>query len=174
MVQLNWTIIIIAALVPTVTGMIWYNPKVFGTAWMNLTGLTEEQLQKGSMGKKIALSLIFSFMISLAMNPIVIHQMGVFSTLAGEPGIFDATTGSINQSSEAGALLTSFMETYGDRFRTFKHGAFHGTLFTIFLILPIMAINNTFEGKPFKLTLIHAGYWALTLALMGGLICQFR
>jgi len=172
MLQLNWTIIIISALVPTITGMIWYNPKVFGTAWMKLNGFTEEQMKTGSLPKMIITSIIFSFLITMIIHPIVIHQMAMYSVLANEPGIQDAK-GEINTATEAGAYLSNFFTTYGDRFRTFKHGAFHGALTGIFLVLPLFGINGTFERKHFKLTLIHAGYWTLTLAIMGGLICQF-
>ncbi len=167
MVQLNWTIILIAALVPSITGMIWYSKGVFGKAWMNLSGLSEEKLKGGSMPMMMLSSIVLSFLIAMSLNPIVIHQMGVASTLASEPGINDPT-------SEVGSYLASFMQKYGDNFRTFKHGALHGTLMGIFLIFPILAIGATFERKPFKLTLIHAGYWILTLAIMGGLICQFK
>lgn len=167
MVTLNWTIILIAAIVPTITGMIWYNKSVFGTAWMNLSGLSEEKLKGGSMPMMIITSLFLSFLIAMSLNPIVIHQMGIMSTLMNEPGATDPT-------SEVGMYMANFMDRYGNNFRTFKHGALHGTLMGIFLILPILAINATFERKPFKLTMIHAGYWIVTLAIMGGLICQFK
>ena len=172
MLELNWTIILVSALVPTITGMIWYNPKVFGNAWMKLNGFTEEQMKGGSLPKMIILSIIFSLFITMAMHPIVIHQMGIYSVLANEPGIQGAN-GAIDVNSEAGAYLTNFFATYGDRFRTFKHGVFHGVLAGFFLIFPTFAINGMFERKPFKLTLIHAGYWMLTLGIIGGLICQF-
>lgn len=172
MLELNWTIILVSALVPTITGMIWYNPKVFGNAWMKLNGFTEEQMKGGSMAKMIILSIIFSLLITMFIHPIVIHQMGIYSVLANEPGLQGAN-GEINTATEAGAYLTNFFATYGDRFRTFKHGAFHGALTGIFLVLPLFGINGIFERKPFKLTLIHTGYWTLTLAIIGGLICQF-
>ncbi len=172
MLELNWTIILISALVPTITGMIWYNPKVFGTAWMKLNGFTEEQLKGGNMAKMVIVSIIFSLLITMFMHPVVIHQMGIYSVLADEPGFKDAN-GAIDTTSAAGAYLTGFFETYGDRFRTFKHGAFHGFLMGIFLVMPLFGINGMFERKPFKLTLIHTGYWAVTLAIIGGFICQF-
>ena len=107
MLELNWTIILISALVPTITGMIWYNPKVFGTVWMKLNGFTEEQMKGGSLPKMIILSIIFSLFITMAMHPIVIHQMGIYSVLANEPGIQGAN-GAIDVNSEAGAYLTNF------------------------------------------------------------------
>ena len=65
------------------------------------------------------------------------------------------------------------MDTYGGNFRTFKHGAFHGTLYSVFLVLPLIGINALFERKSWSYVWIHVGYWALTLALMGGVISAF-
>ena len=113
-----------------------------------------------------------SLLLTMFLHPVIIHQMGIYSVLADEPGVKGAN-GAIDTTTAAGAYLTTFFETYGDRFRTFKHGAFHGALAGVFLVLPLFGINGLFERKPFKLTLIHVGYWTLTLAIMGGLICQF-
>ena len=33
----------IAAIVPLIVGSIWYNPKVFGSAWMNVNGFYEKE-----------------------------------------------------------------------------------------------------------------------------------
>ena len=63
------------------------------------------------------------------------------------------------------------MDQYGQNFRTFKHGAFHGTLSGIFYAFPIIAINALFERRSWKYIWIHTGYWILTLALMGGTVC---
>jgi len=79
-------------------------------------------------------------MIAMALMPIVIHQFGVMSTLAGEPGFSDPN-------SEAGKFFSDMMAKYGTRFRTFKHGAFHGTLTAIFFALPLIGINALFERK---------------------------
>lgn len=172
--NLNWPIIFLTMLVPTITGMIWYNPKVFGTTWMKLNGFTEEQMKQGSMVKKVLVSLIFSLFIVMALHPIVIHQMGIFSTLMGEPDFMDKATGAINPNSAAGADFNMMMEKYGNAFRTFKHGVFHGTILGIMIALPLIAINGVFERKPAKLIMIHAGYWIVTLAIMGGLISGFK
>ena len=65
------------------------------------------------------------------------------------------------------------MELHGNDFRTFKHGAFHGTIGALFLALPILGINALFERRSFKYIAIHTGYWMLTMGLMGGVLCQF-
>jgi hypothetical protein len=41
------------------------------------------------------------------------------------------------------------------------------------LVLPILSINAMFERKGFKYIAINAGYWIITLGLMGGIICGF-
>ena len=162
----NFLIIAVAAIVPILTGFIWYNPKVFGTAWMNSAGLTEEQLKAGNMGKILLAAFVMSFFLSFSLQFMVIHQFSVYSVLANEPGINDPT-------SEIGSWLKVFMDKYGNNFRTFKHGALHGTISGLFFAMPLLGINAVFERKGFKYIAIHTAYWMLTMALMGGIICAF-
>lgn len=164
--QLNFLIIAVSALVPLILGFIWYHPKVFGTAWMNASGLTEESMKNFNMAKVFSLTFVLSFLAGLAINFVVIHQWHFFSILAEEPGLNDAGT-------EMNSYFTAFMEKYGRNFRTFKHGVFHGTLTGIFLVLPVIGINAMFERKTFKYIMINTGFWVICMALMGGIICQF-
>lgn len=163
--EMNFYILFISAIVPVIVGSIWYGP-LFGKAWMNIMGFTEESLKDTNMVKTLIICFILSFLISLALMPMVIHQMGVFSTLAGEPGFNE-------QSGDAFVYFENFTNTYGDRFRTFKHGAFHGALNGLFLVMPILGTIALFEKKSFKYVAINSGYWIVTLALMGGVICQW-
>ena len=166
MISPNFLVIALAALIPLVIGAIWYNPKVLGNAWMKSTGLSEEQLKGANMPLIFGLTYLFSFMAGLELNTIVVHQLGFQSMMMGEVELF---TGG----SEANALFTSVIDKYGDAFRTFKHGAFHGTIAGVLFALPIIGIIALFERKGGKYIFIHAGYWILSLALMGGVICQF-
>lgn len=164
--QINPLILALAALVPLITGFIWYNPKVLGNAWMEAAGVTEDKLKGGNMALIFGLCYLFSFMLASALNGMVIHQNHLFSILINEPGLKEA-------GSEVNNLVTSFMAKYGSNFRTFKHGAFHGTLAGLFVALPLVGINALFERRGFKYIAIHTGYWTITIALMGGIICQF-
>ena len=47
------------------------------------------------------------------------------------------------------------MADYGDAFRTFKHGALHGTIAGIFIALPIIGTNALFERKSAKYIFIN-------------------
>lgn len=163
--NINFLFIAIAALVPLIIGFIWYGP-LFKNAWMKEMNFTEDSMQGANMPLIFGLCYVLSFLIALGLMPVVIHQFGVFSTLAGEP---DFT----NESSKVFTYFKDFMSNYGDRFRTFKHGTLHGGLLGIFIALPILTIQAQFERKGFKYIAINTGYWILTLAIMGGIVCQW-
>lgn len=166
MIGINFLVAALAALIPLVIGFIWYNPQVLGNAWMKSTGLTEEKLKGANMPVIFGLTYVFSFLICIELNTIVIHQFGFQSMLMDEPELF-------TKGSEANALFTSTLDKYGNSFRTFKHGALHGTIAGILLALPVIGVIALFERKGGKYIFIHAGYWIISLALMGGVICQF-
>lgn len=164
--QMNFLVLALAALVPMIMGFIYYNPKVVGNAWMKEAGLDEEKMKSANMALIFSLSYLFSFMLATAIYYMVIHQAHMASILMNEPG-FKEKTGDVY------TMYTEFLAKYGHNFRTFKHGAFHGTISGLFVALPIVAINALFERRSFKYVLIHVGYWIITIALMGGVICQW-
>jgi hypothetical protein len=152
----------IAAIVPLLIGFIYYHPKVLGGAWMKATGLTEESMKGGNMAVIFSLTLLLSYMMAifLGISGAIIHQAGVNSLLAeGGPEL-------IQQGKD-------FLTAAGTRYNTFKHGAFHGIIAALFFALPVLGINALFERKSGKYIFLHLGYWVITLALMGGVICQF-
>ncbi|HMP32135.1 MAG TPA: DUF1761 domain-containing protein [Saprospiraceae bacterium] len=93
----------------------------------------------------------------------MIHQNNIGSALM--PQVMDT-------SSQEYQDLIAFMAKYGDRYRTFKHGALHGGITAIFFILTIIAINALFERRGWKYILIHLGYWFITCLIIGGILCQ--
>lgn len=139
--DINWLAIVAASILPLVTGFIWYNPKVFGTAWMKESGMTMEKAQQMNPVKTYGLAVVFAFMIAFVLWPEVM--------LGGAP---------------------SEQHGVGGGFMTFKHGAFHGALMGLFLAMPVLATNALFEQKSFKYIAINAGYWIVTMALMAGII----
>ena len=66
------------------------------------------------------------------------------------------------------------MDEFGNMHRSFGHGALHGAIAGIFLVLPLLGINALFERKGFKYILINVGYWTLTLAIMGAIVCGWQ
>lgn len=164
--DINFFIILAAAVIPMILGAIWYNPKVFGNAWMKAADLTEEKLKNANMAKILILSFIFMFFLAFVMQMLVIHQIHTMAILYNQPDSADPNSTSMK-------LMKQFMELYGNSYRTFKHGAFHGTFAGIMIALPIIGTNALFERKGFKYIAINAGYWIISMALMGGVICAF-
>jgi len=163
---MNFLIIAITALVPLLIGFIWYHPKVLGKAWAAEAGLSDEQLKNSGPVKIYFASLFLSLLLALTTPYLVIHQAHVSS-------IFQGTEGANDPHTEIGAYLKNFMDLYGKNFRTFKHGALHGFISALFFAMPVLGIGALFERKSWKYILIHTGYWAITLMLMGGIICQW-
>jgi hypothetical protein len=164
--EINYFAVLGATLVPLVVGFIWYNPKVFGNAWMRAAGITPESAQGANMPLIFGLTVVFSFLISFVLMGVVIHQFGTMGLLSQQP---DFKT----EGSESSTMLTRFLELYGHSYRTFKHGAFHGALAGLFFATPIIGINALFERKKFKYIAINGGYFTVTLSLMGGVLCAF-
>ncbi len=151
--------VIVAALSTFIVGFIWYNPKVFGTIWMQESGMTEEKAKQGNMVKIFGLTLIFSLMIAFMLPTFVIHQIGALQASGG------------NSNDEA---YLAFMQVHGESFLSFKHGALHGFILGVLFVLPITAINSLFEQKSWKYILITSGYWIVSLTIMGAIICSWH
>jgi hypothetical protein len=164
--KITWYIPFVAALIPMVVGFIWYNPKVLGTAWMKAADVNPEKAKGANMGLVFGLAYLLSVLVAIALCFATIHQFHIYSIFEGNP---DFRT----EGSETQVFISGFMEKYGTNFRTFKHGAFHGVLLAILLALPIIGTNALFERKAFKYVAINVGYWIITMALMGGVVCAW-
>lgn len=164
---MNILIVLAATLVPMVLGFIWYNPKIgFGNAWMASTGMTPEKAKNSNMALIFSFTTLFAFFIAVGMQGIVLHSSHLQGVLTFQPDFKEA-------GSHSSSMLKDYMDHYGSSFRTFGHGMFHGVLAGIMIALPIVGTNALFEGKGFKYIAINAGYWILSMGLMGGIICAF-
>lgn len=148
----------IAAVAALVIGAIWYNPKVFGNAWMRESGMTAEKMKAGNMAIIFGFSLLFAVMLSALLMQFTNHQFGVIAVIGGDP-------------STASPAYEAFIAEYGNAFRSYKHGALHGTIFGVLGALPIIGTIALFERKSPKYIFINAGYWIVTLAVMGAILC---
>jgi len=81
MENVNILSIVLAALVPTVLGIIYYSKPVFGKAWMDSIGMTDEKMKEGNMAVMMIVSLIMAFLIAIFMLN--------FCNGAGQEGEFD-------------------------------------------------------------------------------------
>jgi Protein of unknown function (DUF1761) len=165
---MNYLVIFGTAAIPLLVGIIWYNNAFgFGKAWMTEIGKTEEELNRDFNPLKVfGFAYLFGLFLTIAFMPMTIHQMGFMSMLADQPSLKDPN-------SDLSKTVAGLMTTYGQEFRTFKHGALHGFMSSVFLALPVIAVSALFERRTWKYIFIHVGYWAITFAIMGGIVCQF-
>lgn len=158
---MKFYLVFATALIPLIVGWVWYSKAVFGTAWMQATGMTEEKGKSMNMILIFVLTYILGLFISMACAGMSIHQMSVGSVFQGD------------ESPEGKAYVKHFFETYGTRFRSFKHGALHGVIGALMTALPIIAINAMFEGRGFKYIAINVGFWIVCFVLIAGTLCAF-
>jgi hypothetical protein len=61
--SINILAVLVATLSTFLVGWLWYGP-LFGKAWMNAVGLTEEQIQQGNMAKVFGLAFLFELIMA--------------------------------------------------------------------------------------------------------------
>lgn len=159
--EINFIALLLSSLSTLVVGFIWYHPKVFGTIWMNESGMTEDKMKGSNMILIFSMSIFYAFLISFVLQFLVIHQSGAISMVGGDP-------------SKALPSFQAFMTDYGTAFRTFKHGALHGFMSGLFFALPVIGVGALYERRSWKYVLIAGGYWVLSCMIMGGIICAMQ
>lgn len=164
---MNIYAILVAGLIPMIIGFVWYNEKTFGKKWMRVAEMTEDKMQGANMALTFGLSYVFSILLAVGLFSLVIHQTHLMSILVEEPGFGDPN-------SEVTQWYDNFMATYGENFRTFQHGVFHGAFGGLLFALPILGVNALFERKGFTYIAINVGFWVICMALMGGIICAWQ
>jgi hypothetical protein len=159
--EMNVYALLVAALSTLVVGFVWYNPKVFGTIWMRESGMTEEKMKGANMLMIFGLSFVYAFLMSFVIQFLTIHQTGALGMVGGD-------------ASKALPSYAAFMADYGTAYRTFKHGALHGFMSGLFLVLPVIGTNALYERRSFKYTLVTGGFWIVCFMIMGGIICSWK
>lgn len=61
--SINVLAVLVATLSTFLVGWLWYGP-LFGTAWMNAVGLSEEQIQQGNMAKIFGFAFLFELIMA--------------------------------------------------------------------------------------------------------------
>lgn len=159
--EINFLSLLLAAFSQLVVGYVWYHPKVFGTIWMKESGTTSEKIESSNMVGIFVFSLVYAFLITMVLQTLVIHQFGAFGMIGGTI-------------ETAKPSYSAFMADYGNAFRTFKHGALHGFITGLFMILPVIGIGALYERKSFKYVLVSGGHWMISFMIMGGIICMMK
>ena len=157
----NFLALALASFSTLFVGFIWYHPKVFGTIWMRESGTTEEKINKSNMVLLFVASLFYAFLISFVIQFLVIHQTGAY---AATVDIKDVDP----------SVAENYFKAFGETYRTFQHGALHGFMSGLFLVLPVIGTNALYERRSFKYVLINGGFWIVCFTIMGGIICAMK
>ena len=75
--------VLAAGIAAMVVGFVWYNPKVFGTAWMRMSGITPEIADAGK--KKMPFMAFFGLLVAIIMAYVMAHfgvAWGVFDWIS--------------------------------------------------------------------------------------------
>ncbi len=158
--------VLLAAFIPIAVGFIYYNPKVLGGVWMRASGMTEEKMKGTNMLVIFGVSLLLSFVLGFIMFSLTVHQTDIYSLHAGDQGFRVEGSATMYQ-------INELMNEYRERFRTFGHGALHGAVIGLFVVLPVLGTNALFERKNGTYIFVNVGYWVICLSLMGGVLCQW-
>lgn len=82
--SINWLAVLVAGLASFMLGMLWYNAKVFGAAWQQATGVTDEQAKSGNMlltfGSSLVLMLIMCFGLAFILS---VHKSSDVTWMTG-------------------------------------------------------------------------------------------
>lgn len=82
--NLNWLVIIVAAVSAFVLGGLWYSPLMFVKRWMKETGITEESTKNANMFKIFGLAFLLSLIASFFLAMFIGAEAGAgFGAMAG-------------------------------------------------------------------------------------------
>lgn len=139
-VPLNYLAIVVAAAASMIIGMLWYGP-FFGKQWIALSGMAPEAMA-AAKAKGMGIKYAFALLGSLATSYVLAHAVLVVTYLFYLAEISPAETGITS------GLITGFASWLG-------------------FIAPVTLGAVLWEGRPWKLWFLNAGYWLVSLLAMG-------
>jgi len=142
MPTINWIAILVAGLIPSIMGAIFYGP-LFEKQWLSSLGKTKEEMVPNNMGLTYGLALLMAMIVAMAMKFTIefVHK-------------------DVNDKGEL--ILGSF--------HTFGHGALHGAMIALTVAVPVLVSLSLFQKNSGKNILLNAIFWTICFALMGGVL----
>lgn len=141
---INWLAIIVAGLIPSAMGYLWYEV-LMKKQWLQSTGKSEEWFtEQGNMPMIMGTSLVLSIFLAFVIK------------------VFIFTT--------HGDHLVPCADLIDGSHNTFGHGMLHGAMYSAMWLIPFFVINGMFERKGPKNYWIHIAYWIISCAIMGGIL----
>ncbi len=85
--SINLLAVLVATLSTFLVGWLWYGP-LFGKAWMDAVGFTEEDLQEGNMAKIFGLAFIFELIMAFNLAMFLTGSPEAAETMSAGTGAF--------------------------------------------------------------------------------------
>jgi hypothetical protein len=67
----NWLAVIAATFTAFILGAIWYSRALFGKAWMQEVGLTEEAINSANMAKTFGTTIVLQLLAAIALSALL-------------------------------------------------------------------------------------------------------
>lgn len=74
MENVNWIAVVLSGVATLAIGLVWYNPKVFGKAWMESVGMTEDDTKKGNMPLIFGISFVLAMVVAFKLSGGAYHH----------------------------------------------------------------------------------------------------
>jgi hypothetical protein len=162
MIKFNWLLLFLTSLIPIILAYVWFKPKVYNLIFKDLN---QSLFSFRYTPSNIILLFVLGFMYSITLSYQVIHQLHIQSLLMNEVGFLKGEGNAYKD-------LIYIFELYGKNFRSFKHGAFHGLLNSIFIVLPILVYSKYTSASSWRSVIFQWMFWMICGVLMGGIICE--
>ncbi len=144
--EINIFAIIVAGLIPSIMGAIYYGP-LFGKQWLSSLGKTEEEMKPDNPAVAYGLSMLFSMLLAFSLFMVIqLMHKGV---------------------NENGELILNSHNSFG-------HGALHGAMIGFCIGLPVLISLSLFQKSSGKNILLNAIFWIVCFALMGAIVDGWR
>lgn len=81
--NINWLSMALATITPMFIGFLYYHKAVFGKAWMDSIGMTDEKAKEANMAVIFGVSIVLSFLLSFVLLNFSndgVNQEGEFDT----------------------------------------------------------------------------------------------
>lgn len=142
MPEVNFIAILVAAIIPSILGAIYYGP-LFEKQWLSSIGKTKEEMVPNNMPVTYGLALLMALLAATSLKYVVefLHR-GVDSS---------------------GELTFA-------SFHTFGHGAFHGLTICLSFVVPIIVSLSLFHKASGKNIILNVIFWLICFAIMGGIL----
>lgn len=158
--NLNYIALLLIALIPFCTGLLWYHPNSKILKISNIEVANPLELGLG----KIGLLLLLSIALVYGYMNLIIHQLGFYELFFTDIMLGDES---------AKNIVDKFLNQYGDKHRHFGHGVLHGMINAFTFALPFITSIAILDKKGYTYALHHFSYWLITSMIMGGLISEF-